>query len=68
MRQLSDLEMDKAEALKDARTWIRRKYARLADRELNERLPEIERLIDSYIQKGKPLSDKELRRALEGGE
>ena len=68
MRQLSDLEMDKAEALKDARTLIRRKYARMADRELNTRLPELEKLIDRAIQSGKSLSDKELRRALEGGE
>ena len=68
MRQLSDLEMDKAEALKDARVYIRRKYARMADRELNARLPELERLIDKHIQSGRALTDKELRKAIEGGE
>ena len=68
MRQLSELEMDKAEALKDARVLIRRKYARMADRELNDRLPELERLIDKAIQSGKALTDKDLRRAIEGGE
>lgn len=66
MRQLSPLELDKAEILKTVRALIRMKHARAADRELNKVLPEIEQDIDKAIQSGKPYT-LDPRKVLQSG-
>jgi len=55
MKQLTNLEIEKAAVLKAYRASIRLKYAIAADREIAETLPEIERKIDDALQSGTPL-------------
>lgn len=55
MIQKTTLEMQKANALKALRTGIRLKYALLADEEINDRLPALEKEIDRALAEGEPL-------------
>ncbi len=52
MNKLSELDLQKKQLLKAVRSNIRLKYSLLADEELNEKLPEIERQIEVAIQAG----------------
>jgi hypothetical protein len=56
MIQKTDLEQSKASMLKAARMAIRLKHSLEADKEINEKLPELERRIDDAIQAGVTIS------------
>lgn len=64
MKQLGEIEEAKAEILKNARALIRMKHSRAADREINKKLPELERAMDKAIQSGKPY-ELDIRSVLE---
>jgi hypothetical protein len=51
----TDIELQRAQMLKALRTAIRLKHGLAADRELNERLPELESQINEAIANGKSL-------------
>ena len=53
MKQLGEIELERARILKAARSYIRLKHSLAADAELNERLPEIEKAMDKAIHSGK---------------
>jgi hypothetical protein len=55
MNKRQELDMQKFKILKAARAAIRLKHSLHADEEINERIPELERMMDSAIQAGKPL-------------
>ncbi len=55
MKQLTPLEIQKAGILKAYRTAIRLKYSLLADAEVAERLPEVEKQIDHALASGRTL-------------
>jgi hypothetical protein len=55
MIKKSDVEQQKAAMLKAARAAIRLKHAIRADAEINERLPEIEGIIDEALADGEAL-------------
>lgn len=55
MKSLTDIEIERAAALKAYRTAIRLKYALMADREIARTLPEVEERINTAIALGKPL-------------
>ena len=56
MNQKTELEVQKAAILKAIRSTIRLKYSLLADKELNDKLPEVERMIDDALQSGNAIS------------
>lgn len=55
MRQLTELEIQKAAMLKAARAAIRLKHALEADAEIARRLPELEAEIDNALAEGRPM-------------
>lgn len=55
MKQLTPLEIQKAQILKAYRTAIRLKHSLLADQEIAERLPELEKQIDRALASGRTL-------------
>lgn len=55
MRSLTKHEIEKVQLLKAARQAIRLKHTLVADREIYERLPQLEREIDTALLSGKPL-------------
>lgn len=52
MNQKDDIDMARQAMLKKARSAIRTHYATLADRRLNELLPELERQFNANVQRG----------------
>lgn len=55
MKQLTPIEIHKSCVLKAFRAAIRLKYSLLADREIAERLPKLEKDIDQALAMGVPL-------------
>ena len=55
MIQKSELEQQRANALKALRSGIRLKHSLAADEEINQRLPELEARIDAALAAGEPL-------------
>ena len=55
MIQKTDLEQQKAAALKALRAGIRLKHSLAADAEINDRLPAMEKEIDNALAEGRPL-------------
>ena len=53
IRKKDRFEMAEKEAIKVARSAIRLKYSVLADREINERLPEIQATVRRAIDEGR---------------
>jgi hypothetical protein len=56
MTPKTELEIQKAGAIKAARSQIRLKYSLMADAEAARVLPELSRRIDAALQEGKPLA------------
>lgn len=54
MRRTTELQQDKAAVLKAARAGIRLKHSLRADREIAERLPQLEEDIDRALAEGRP--------------
>jgi hypothetical protein len=55
MTQLTPHQIEKAKILKAARSAIRLKHSLMADEEMYNRLPELERRIDQALNEGKEL-------------
>lgn len=55
MIQKTEIEQQKAAVLKAFRTAIRLKHSLAADKEINERLPQVEADIDTALAEGRPL-------------
>lgn len=56
MNQKTDLEQAKSAIIKAARAAIRLKHSLAADKEINDRLPELEQRIDTAMQNGIPVT------------
>lgn len=64
MKQKTDTDQAKAEALKTVRTAIRLRHSLAADREINQMLPAFEKRFDAAVLRGEVPAALDVKKAL----